>query len=117
MSVIVTIVVFCDSRRRERRAETFKAINELYEFYYKIGEFDIDKNYKKSTWFVSKIDRFAASYLEKMYDKKLVKDRVASYLKRLYYEKGMRELIIQRRKQFNREEYYDSIEKMLREFI
>ena len=61
---------------------------------------------------MSKVERFALSVNEGVYCKKVVKNQASIFLKN-QYDGFMKELIAQRRNQFNRDSYYANIEKLI----
>lgn len=64
---------------------------------------------------MSKVERFATSVNNKLYNRKIVKDRTSIFFKEQYH-RFMEEIIIQRRKQFKRDNYYHNIEELLNSF-
>jgi hypothetical protein len=75
---------------------------------------DMNKDYHDYVKFLSIVERFATDVNERVLIKKIVKTRLSIFLAN-EYQNHLKELIIQRRKQFSREGYYEQIEKLIRD--
>lgn len=112
-SILVAISIYCNTARQSKRTETLNALNDLFDTYYEIDGSTGKEDYREYVRFISKVDRFAVAFVEKIYDRKLTKARAGEFLCRQYRE-SMRKIIEQRREQFEREDYYEAIDKMIR---
>ena len=112
LSVIVAAVTFIINFRRTKKVETLQAIDEIFESYYQLSKKDVNSHYFEYVKYMSKVERFAAAVNAGIYDEKLVHNRT-SIMFRKQYNDFMKDIIQQRRKQFNREDYYSEIVKMI----
>ena len=113
ISVIVAVATFLINFYRNRKVETIRALNEIYELYYSsLQDKTVHDNYKDYVKYMSHVDRFAVAITENLYDRQLVKKRASIFFTN-QYEEFMKEIRDQRRKQFKRDDYYNNIDKMM----
>ncbi len=114
VSVLVAVATFLISFYQNRKVETIKALNEIFDFYYcSLRDKTMHDDYKEYVKYMSQVDRFAVAVNERLYDKKLVKKRAGIFFAN-QYEGFMKEIRDQRRRQFKRNDYYSNIDEMMR---
>ena len=114
-SLIATVLAFCCTQCKSKKAETIKRINDIYDFYYEICEKDFHEHYFKYVHYMSEVERFAVYVNEGVYNKHIVEKQMSIFLAS-QYDRFMREIIEQRRKQFGRDSYYKNIEDLIKSF-
>ena len=114
-TVIVAAATFIVDFKRKKKTETLEKINEIFDEYYKIKNKDINMFYSDYVTYLSNLERFARSVNEGVYYKKIVKSNLSIMLTE-QYKKSLKEIIEQRRKQFERDSYYENIEIMISYF-
>lgn len=109
VSVIIAVITYGIDSRNKKRADTINAIDHVFESYYKLPK---NREYLEYVKFMSIVERFATDANEKVLKKSLIKKRLSIFLIE-EYEKSMKDIITQRRKQFNRDSYYSQIEELI----
>lgn len=115
ISIMIAVYTYIDGVRRNKKADTLAEIDNILEAYYSLSGTDVSRNYKELVSYMSKVERFATSVNEGLYNKKIVKEHASIFLKE-QYRRFMAEIITQRRKQFNRDNYYHNIEELVKSF-
>lgn len=114
LSVIIAVITYWLDRKNKKKAKTISAIDHVLDSYYKYVKGKEPKNnYNNYVKFLSIVERFATDVNEGVLFKKIVKNRLSIFLIN-EYDKNMKEIILQRRKQFSRESYYGQIEKLIK---
>ena len=113
-SVIIAVVAFFWNAHHTKKVETITKIDELFDYFYTLDPKNPLADYRKYTGFLSAVNRFSAAYNENTISKKLVRKRMSSFMIRQYDER-MEKVIEDRRKQFNREDYYIQIKTMVKD--
>ena len=114
-TVLVAVVTYMIDFHRRKKLETLKELDALWELYQPLKGKKINENYEEYVAYMRKVEHFAAAVEERVYHKKVVKKR-ASIFFASQYQRFMKDIIEQRRKQFGRDDYYSSIEKMVKSF-
>ncbi len=113
ISVVFAVITYLIDKSNRKKAETIHAIDRVLDSFYELvkGK-NLKDNYHDYVKFLSIVERFATDVNENVLSRKLVKTRMSIFLKN-EYESHLKELIIQRRKQFSRESYYMQIEDLI----
>jgi hypothetical protein len=114
-TVLVAVVTYMIDFHRRKKLETLKELDALWELYQPLKGKKINENYEEYVAYMRKVEHFATAVDEKVYNKRVVKKR-ASIFFTSQYQRFMKDIIAQRRKQFGRDDYYNSIEKMVLSF-
>ncbi len=115
ISLVFAVITYLIDRHNKKKADTIQAIDRIFDSYYELARGkDINKDYHDYVKFLSIVERFATDVNERVLIKKIVKTRLSIFLAN-EYQNHLKELIIQRRKQFSREGYYEQIEKLIRD--
>ena len=112
VAVIVTLVTFMIQWRRNKKVETLRALDEIYDAYYLLDGKEPAKDYRACVAYINKVNRFAIAFNGGVYDKKAVKGQASIFFK-AQYDRFVRDIIEQRRKQFKRDNYYHDIVEMV----
>lgn len=115
VSIVVAVCTYVDGVRQKKNVDTLEVIDNIFELYYSLPGTDTNRNYRELVSYMSKVERFAISVNEGLYNKKIVEKRV-SILLRENYRIFMKEIIAQRRAQYKRADYYHNIEKLVNSF-
>lgn len=116
ISVIIAVLTYLVDRKTKKKAETIHAIDHVLDSYYKYKDKkgkEPKKDYNFYVEFLSIVERFATDVNEGVLSRKTAKKRLSIFLTK-EYENKMKEIIIQRREQFSRENYYEQIEKLIK---
>ena len=109
-SVVIVVITYCVDFHNRKKSETIKAVDQVLNSYYDLPK---DRDYHEYVKFMSGIERFAVDANENILIKRLIKKRLSIFLIN-EYEQNMKEIISQRRKQFNRDSYYDQIDTLIK---
>lgn len=114
ISIVVAVVTFLISHFRTKRVETLQRLDALFDGYYAVSKKSVKECYKEWAGLLSRVERFAAAYNGGVYNKRIIKNRASTFLCKLYND-HLQELIIQRRKQFKKGDYYHNTEVMVKD--
>ena len=114
LSVMFAVATYWIDRKTKKKTETIHAVDHILDSYYEyVKGKDLKKDYNDYVKFLSIVERFATDANEGVLSRKTVKKRLSIFLVN-EYDKNMREVILQRRKQFSRESYYEQIERLIK---
>ncbi len=112
LSILVAVFIFLSDRKRNKKVETIKELNKIFNQYYAIRDLDFNTHYKEYCALTSDISRFAYATLENIYDLEIVIMR-ASKLFLVMNDYFLEATIKKHREQFNNENYYREIEDLI----
>ena len=113
LSIIVAVATFLLDRKRTKKVETIKKLNEIFDRYYDLRGLDLNDDYKEFCAFTSDFSRFAYAVNERVYDEKVVIEKASRLLESIY-ESFLKDVIEKHRVQFKDDTYYQEIDTLMK---
>lgn len=118
-SLVFAIIVFFMDRWGKIKTDITNGIDELFEFYYStVKSAEKGQEYRVRIDYMSRLDRFAKTVINSRLPRRRRKHIVYELTGKFWireYEAYIEEYIGQRRKQFKRDNYYNALEKMMKQ--